>query len=73
MWTGKLKITSKGKTAFITLFDDKNPSFAVCIVNDDSAVERTLDSGRYFVLRITNNAGSHMLLFYKTAKVLNSI
>lgn len=61
-WTGKLKIVAKGKLAGIFLVDDKNQIFAVCQVTDDSAVERTLDSGRYFVLRITNNQGRHAFI-----------
>ena len=36
--------------------------FAVCEVTDDSAVERTLDSGRYFALRITNAQGRHAFI-----------
>lgn len=32
------------------------------IVNDDSAVERTLDSGRYFVLKIANDKGQHAFI-----------
>ena len=31
-WTGKLKIVAKGNVASIVLFDDSNPSFAVCYV-----------------------------------------
>jgi len=57
IWTGKLKIISKGSIAIITLLDDKGNTFAVCPVTDDTAVERTLDSGRYFVLRIKNAQG----------------
>jgi hypothetical protein len=34
----------------------------VCQVTDDSSVERTLDSGRYFVLRITNQQGRHAFI-----------
>ncbi len=58
-WTGKVKIVAKGRVAAIILLDDKNQIFAVCQVTDDSAVERTLDSGRYYVLRITNAQGRH--------------
>jgi hypothetical protein len=42
--------------------DDKNNVFAICQVTDDGAVERTLDSGRYFVLRITNQQGRHAFI-----------
>ncbi len=34
----------------------------MCQVTDDSAVERTLDSGRYYVLRITNAQGRHAFI-----------
>ena len=51
-WTGKCKVITKGKTCAVVLMDDLNATFAICPVTDDSAVERTLDSGRYFVLRI---------------------
>jgi hypothetical protein len=61
-WTGKVKIIAKGLVAAIVLLDDKNQVFAVCHVTDDSAVERTLDSGRYFVLRITNQGGRHAFI-----------
>lgn len=61
-WSGKLKIVAKGKVAAIILMDDKNNVFAICQVTDESAVERTLDSGRYFVLRITNQQGRHAFI-----------
>lgn len=38
-WTGKLKITSKGKDCVITLLDATNKVFAVCPVTD-GAVEK---------------------------------
>lgn len=53
---------AKGRIAAIVLLDDKNQTFAVCQVTDDSAVERTLDSGRYYVLRITNAQGRHAFI-----------
>jgi hypothetical protein len=62
-WTGKLKIIAKGRLAAIMLMDASNNSvFAVCPVSDDAAVERTLDSGRYFVLRIQNAQGKHAFI-----------
>ena len=48
--------------AIISLIDDKNAVFASCPVTDDAAVERTLDSGRYFVLRIQNAQGKHAFI-----------
>ena len=62
-WTGKLKIIAKGRLAAVMLMDAVNNSvFAVCPVSDDTAVERTLDSGRYFVLRIQNAQGKHAFI-----------
>jgi adaptin ear-binding coat-associated protein 1/2 len=62
-WTGKLKITARGSIATIYLLDSNtNQIFAVCPVTDDAAVEKTLDSGRYFVLRIQNAQGRHAFI-----------
>eukprot|EP01041_Mallomonas_annulata_P009607 gene9607-19972_t len=61
VWTGKLKIVERGRNAFILLLDDKNQLFAKCSVEEGS-VERTLDSGRYFVLRIENAQGRHAFI-----------
>jgi len=58
-WTGKLKVVAKGSVAAVILMDYEGKVFAICKVTDDAAVERTLDSGRYFVLRITNDQGRH--------------
>lgn len=57
-----MKIIAKGKVLAIILLDANNQVFAVCKVTDDAAVERTLDSGRYFVLRITNEQGRHAFI-----------
>lgn len=59
MWTGKIKIVAKGNTAYIFLLGADDKVFALCPVTDDNAVERTVDSGRYFVLRIQNAQGKH--------------
>ena len=53
---------AKGKVAAIILMDASNQVFAICQVTDDAAVERTLDSGRYVVLRITNAQGRHAFI-----------
>lgn len=59
IFTGKLRIVAKGKLALISLIDAENKVFASCPVTDDSAVERCLDSGRYFVIKIQNSQGKH--------------
>lgn len=61
-WQGKLRVVAKGNNLAIFLLDDNLNVFAVCYVTDESAVERTLDSGRYFVLRITNAQGRHAFI-----------
>lgn len=61
-WTGKVKIISRGRVCSIILLDNDNKIFAVCYASEDGAVERTLDSGRYFVLRITNQQGRHAFI-----------
>ena len=52
-------IISRGRVCSIVSIDNENKIFAVCYASEDGAVERTLDSGRYFVLRITNQQGRH--------------
>ena len=58
MWTGKLRIVAKGRNASIFLIDERNQVFAASPVTEGS-VERTVDSGRYFVLKIVNPEGKH--------------
>lgn len=58
MWTGKLKIVAKGREASIFLIDENNAVFAASPVTEGS-VERTVDSGRYFILKIVNPLGKH--------------
>ena len=57
-----MKIISRGRVCSIVLIDNENKIFAVCYASEDGAVERTLDSGRYFVLRITNQQGRHAFI-----------
>lgn len=61
-WTGKLKVVTKNNNLAVILMDAQNNTFAVCHVTDDSSVERTLDSGRYFALKITNAQGRHAFI-----------
>ena len=62
VWTGKLKIIEKSSTAIIVLLDENNHTFAVCPVSDEGAVDRTADSGRYFILRIENAHGKRAFI-----------
>lgn len=58
IWTGKLKIVAKGRDASVFLIDQDNNIFAHSPVTEGS-IERTIDSGRYFVLKIVNPQGKH--------------
>ncbi|TFK13844.1 transcription factor HIVEP3 [Platysternon megacephalum] len=59
-WSGRLRITSKGKMAFIKL-EDKNSGelFAQAPVDQfpSIAVEGVTDSSRYFVIRVEDESG----------------
>ena len=58
-----LKVSAKGRLAVVTMTNPQNGDiFATCPVTDDTAVERTLDSGRYFVFRIQNAQGRHAFI-----------
>ncbi|TRY55736.1 hypothetical protein DNTS_010301 [Danionella cerebrum] len=64
-WSGRLKITAKGKTAFIKL-EDRNSGelFAQAPVDQfpSSIVEAVIDSSRYFVIRIEDGNGRHAFI-----------
>ncbi|KAF7665854.1 hypothetical protein LDENG_00129440 [Lucifuga dentata] len=64
-WTGRLKITCKGKVAFIKL-EDKNTGelFAQAPVEQypGCVVEAVTDSSRYFVIRIEDGNGRHAFI-----------
>ena len=59
-WTGRLKLTSRGRTCNIRL-EDRNSGelFANCPVETypGVAIEAVTDSSRYFVLRIMDDSG----------------
>ncbi len=55
--------TSTSTNNVMTTGKNKNTIFAVCPLRDDvTAVERCVDSSRYFVLRIENEQGKHMFI-----------
>uniref|UniRef100_A0A8C6Z6U2 Adaptin ear-binding coat-associated protein 1 n=1 Tax=Nothoprocta perdicaria TaxID=30464 RepID=A0A8C6Z6U2_NOTPE len=59
-WTGRLRVTSKGKTAYIKLEDKVSGElFAQAPIDQypGIAVETVTDSSRYFVIRIQNGTG----------------
>jgi len=58
MCTTRLRIVARGREANIILIDNENKVFARAPV-EPGAVERTVDSGRYFVIRIKNEQGKH--------------
>lgn len=62
VWQGTLKVVERGDLTVILLVDKKNGSiFAVCPYKE-GAVDRCVDSSRYFVLRVENETGRHMFV-----------
>jgi len=63
VWQGTLKVVERGDLTVIILVDKGNGSiFAVCPVKE-GAVDRCVDSSRYFVLRVENaSTGRHMYI-----------
>ena len=62
VWTGCLKVVERGDLTVVLLVDRNNGSiFAVCPVKE-GAVDRCIDSSRYFVLRVENAEGQHMFI-----------
>ena len=61
IWSGKLKIVAKGRQACIFMLDQNNNVFTSSLVTEGS-VERTIDSGRYFILKILNPQGKHAFI-----------
>ncbi|XP_059399616.1 adaptin ear-binding coat-associated protein 2 [Carassius carassius] len=64
-WSGRMKITAKGKTAFIKLEDRiTGELFAQALVDQypGSVVESVSDSSRYFVIKIEDGNGRHAFI-----------
>ncbi|XP_003973319.1 adaptin ear-binding coat-associated protein 2 [Takifugu rubripes] len=64
-WSGRMKITAKGKMAFIKLEDTNTGElFAQAPVSQypGSVVESVTDSSRYFVIRIEDGNGRHAFI-----------
>jgi len=62
IWQGSLKVVERGDHCAILLVDKSNGNlFAVCPVME-GAVERCVDSSRYFVLKIESAQGRHMFI-----------
>jgi adaptin ear-binding coat-associated protein 1/2 len=62
VWQGTLKVVERGALTVILLLDRAtNKLFAVCPVKE-GAVDRCVDSSRYFVLRVENANGRHMFI-----------
>lgn len=62
IWQGTIKVVERGDmTAVILENSDKKTIFAVCPIRE-GAVDRCVDSSRYFVLRIENATGRHMFV-----------
>jgi adaptin ear-binding coat-associated protein 1/2 len=62
VWQGTVKVVERGDLTAVLLVDrTKGSIFAVCPVKE-GAVDRCVDSSRYFVLRIENANGRHMFI-----------
>lgn len=62
VWQGTLKVVERGDLTVILLVDRTTGAiFAVCPVKE-GAVDRCIDSSRYFVLRVENANGRHMYI-----------
>jgi hypothetical protein len=62
VWQGTVKVVERGELTAVLLVDkSKGSIFAVCPVKE-GAVDRCVDSSRYFVLRIENANGRHMFI-----------
>uniref|UniRef100_A0A0G4HJ31 NECAP PHear domain-containing protein n=1 Tax=Chromera velia CCMP2878 TaxID=1169474 RepID=A0A0G4HJ31_9ALVE len=65
IWRGKMTVTGKGDKCTIKLLDASSGElFAACPVpeNQEQAVERAVDSTRYFVLRISDGQGRYYFI-----------
>ena len=62
VWQGTVKVVERGQSTLVLLVDRTSGDiFAVCPIKD-GAVDRCVDSSRYFVLRIENANGRHMFI-----------
>jgi hypothetical protein len=62
VWQGTVKVVERGEMTLVLLVDkNTGQMFAVCPIKD-GAVDRCVDSSRYFVLRIENANGRHMFI-----------
>lgn len=62
VWQGMVKVVERGELTVVLLVDRNTGAiFAVCPVKD-GAVDRCVDSSRYFVVRVENANGRHMFI-----------
>jgi hypothetical protein len=62
VWQGTLKVVERGDLTVVLLTDKKSDAiFAVCPVKE-GAVDRCVDSSRYFVLRVESETGRHIFI-----------
>lgn len=62
VWQGMVKVVERGELTVVLLVDRNTGAiFAVCPVKD-GAVDRCIDSSRYFVVRVENANGRHMFI-----------
>lgn len=63
IWIGRLRVVSRNnKCAILLEHTDRDGLYASCPIHDSRSVESTLDSSRYFVLRLSDGKGRHALI-----------
>lgn len=62
VWQGTVKVVERGDLTVVLLVDRQTGAiFAVCPVKE-GAIDRCVDSSRYFVVRVENANGRHMFI-----------
>lgn len=57
IWQGRLVVTTLKGMCIVRLVNADGTEFAICPVNNSKAVEKVLDSSRYFAIRISDGSG----------------
>lgn len=62
VWQGTLKVVERGDLTVILLLDSNTAKIFAVVPVEEGAVDRCVDSSRYFVLKVENANGKHMFV-----------